>query len=176
MGFSGEKPVLVMIGGSLGARKLNEVLREALPELTREFDVFHIVGKGNLDETKNDLPGYRQVEFISAELKNVFAAADLVFSRAGANTITELLALRKPNLLVPLPKDASRGDQILNAESFRKQGFSMVLEQAALTPELLFESLRELYRTRDTYIKAMEESTARSGVDVILGLIDELVP
>ncbi|MBO4410754.1 MAG: undecaprenyldiphospho-muramoylpentapeptide beta-N-acetylglucosaminyltransferase [Lachnospiraceae bacterium] len=171
-GFDGSKPVLLMIGGSLGARKLNEVLREALPELQKTFDVFHIAGKGNLDESLEGRPGYCQVEFISAELKDVFAAADIVFSRAGANAICELLALKKPNLLVPLPKESSRGDQILNAVSFEKQGFSMVVPQAELTPEKLVSSLAELYENRETFRKTMSESTQSSGVDVILGLID----
>lgn len=127
-GFSGEKPVLMMIGGSLGAQKLNAVLRASLPELTKTFDVVHLCGKGNMDESLNDRPDYRQYEYISEELKDLFAAADVVFSRAGANAICELLALKKPNLLVPLPKEASRGDQLLNADSFEKQGFSMVIQ------------------------------------------------
>ena len=175
-GFTGEKPMLLMIGGSSGARKLNEVLRAALPELTKDYDVLHIAGKGNLDESFSDTPGYRQFEFISAELKDVFAAADIVFSRAGANAITELLALCKPNLLVPLPKESSRGDQILNAASFRKQGYSMVLEQAELTPEKLVEALKELLAKKEDYIAAMKKAGENSGVNVILGLIDELVP
>ncbi len=173
-GFTGEKPVLLMIGGSLGAKKLNEVLREALPSLLNTFDVVHLCGKGNLDPTLDNTPGYRQHEFISEELKDLFAAADVVFSRAGANAITELLALKKPNLLVPLPKENSRGDQILNAASFEKQGFSMVLNQADLTPERLEAALKDLYARRADYVKAMSESTQGNGVQVVLGLIDEL--
>ena len=173
-GFDGAKPVLLMIGGSLGARRLNEVLRAALPELTKTFDVLHIAGEGNLDESLFNVPGYAQFEFISSELKDVFAAADLVFSRAGANAISELLALKKPNLLVPLPKESSRGDQILNAESFEKQGFSMVIPQAELTPEKLTAALLDLYARREEFVSAMENSAQTSGVDVILGLIDEI--
>lgn len=173
-GFSGEKPVLLMIGGSLGARRLNAVLREALPVLNQTFDVIHIVGNGNLDESLENLPGYRQFEFVREELKDVFAASDIVFSRAGANAITELLALKKPNLLVPLPKENSRGDQILNADSFEKQGYSMVMQQEALTAETLTRALLTLYEERDRYRNAMENSPASNGVDVILGLIREL--
>lgn len=173
-GFDGVKPVLLMIGGSLGARRLNEVLRGALPELKKTFDVLHIAGDGNLDESLFNVPGYAQFEFISSELKDVFAAADLVFSRAGANAISELLALKKPNLLVPLPKESSRGDQILNAESFEKQGFSVVIPQAELTPEKLTAALLDLYARRSEFISAMENSAQTSGVDVILGLIDEI--
>ena len=175
-GFSGEKPVLLMIGGSLGAKKLNEMLRAALPELTKKYDVIHITGKGNLDESLLETAGYRQFEFISAELKDVFAASDIVFSRAGANAITELLALCKPNLLVPLPKESSRGDQILNAASFEKQGYSMVIAQADLTPEKLTAALNDLFEKKDSYVSAMKKAAENSGVNVILGLIDELVP
>lgn len=174
-GFDGKKPVLLMIGGSLGAKKLNELLRSALPELTKTFDVIHIAGSGNLEPSLDGIPGYKQVEFINEELKDVFAVADIVFSRAGANAITELLALRKPNLLVPLPKESSRGDQILNAESFEKQGFSMVVPQSELTVEKLVSSLHSLYSNREVYIDAMQKSPQASGVEVILGLIDELV-
>ncbi len=175
-GLSGEKPVLLMIGGSLGAKKLNEMLRAALPELTKKYDVIHITGKGNLDESLLETAGYRQFEFISAELKDVFAASDIVFSRAGANAITELLALCKPNLLVPLPKESSRGDQILNAASFEKQGYSMVMAQADLTPEKLTAALNDLFEKKDSYVSAMKKAAENSGVNVILGLIDELVP
>ena len=174
-GLSGEKPVLLMIGGSSGARRLNEVLREALPKLLPQFDVIHLCGKGNLSTALEDTPGYRQYEYISEELKDLFAAADIVFSRAGANAICELLALKKPHLLVPLSKAVSRGDQILNARSFEKQGFSMVIEEEDLTPEVLTDALKKLYEERETYIVSMEGSAQKNGVDTILSLIDELV-
>ena len=174
-GFSGEKPVLLMIGGSSGARKLNEVLREALPNLLSDFDIIHLCGKGNLDETLKDQPGYVQYEYISAELPDLFAACDIVFSRAGANAICELLALQKPTLLVPLSAAVSRGDQILNARSFEKQGFSMLVEEENLTAKLLTEKLHELYENRASYIEAMQKSSQKNGVEVILGLIDEIV-
>ena len=173
-GLTGEKPVLLMIGGSMGALKLNIALREALPELTKRFDVIHLTGKGKLDESLRGTPGYLQYEFISDELPDLFAAADVVFSRAGANAICEILALRKPNLLVPLPKEESRGDQLLNAASFEKQGFSMVIQQADLTPEVLTKAVNELYDRREDYVAAMDQSNQADGVGTVLGLIDEL--
>lgn len=173
-GLSGQKPVLLMIGGSLGALKLNLALRAALPDLTKRFDVIHLTGKGKLDESLRNTPGYVQYEFISDELPDLFAAADVVFSRAGANAICEILALRKPNLLVPLPKEESRGDQLLNAASFEKQGFSKVIQQADLTPENLAAAVNELYDRREDYISAMEKSSQADGVGTVLRLIDEL--
>ena len=174
-GLSGQKPVLLMIGGSSGARKLNEVLREALPELLKSFDIIHLCGRGNLDESLKDMKGYVQFEYISKELPDLFAACDLVFSRAGANAICELLALQKPALLTPLSAAVSRGDQILNARSFEKQGFSMVVEEEQLTATVLTESLLKLYEDRQRYIDAMAKSSQKNGVDVILSLIDEIV-
>ena len=172
-GLSGEKPVLLMIGGSSGARNLNERLRSSLDTLLKTFDVVHLCGKGNLDEAIRR-PGYLQYEYISDELKDLFAMADVVFSRAGANAICELLALRKPALLVPLSKAASRGDQILNARSFEAQGFSMVIEEEELTDDSLIRGILSLYENREQYIAKMAESAQANGVNVILGLIDEL--
>ena len=103
--------------------------------------MIHLCGKGNLDDTLTATDGYAQFEYISENLPDLFAAADLVVARAGANSICELLALHKPNILIPLSRNASRGDQILNANSFAKQGFSAVLEEEEVTSEKLMLSL-----------------------------------
>ena len=173
-GFDGSKPVLMMIGGSLGAQRLNKWLRDCLDELTATFDIIHCCGKGNLDESLSNHPGYTQFEYVGAELKDIYAAADILFSRAGANVLCEILALRKAALLVPLSKDASRGDQILNARSFEKQGFSMCLEEEELTRESFIGGLLRLYEQREQYISAMEKSSLGNGVDKILPMIDEI--
>ena len=112
-------------------------VRQILPELLKEWQVIRLCGKGNLDSSLTELPGYVQYEYISAQLKDLFAMSDLMISRAGANSICEILALRKPNILIPLSAAASRGDQLLNAASFKKQGFSEVLEEEALTADSL---------------------------------------
>jgi UDP-N-acetylglucosamine--N-acetylmuramyl-(pentapeptide) pyrophosphoryl-undecaprenol N-acetylglucosamine transferase len=169
-GFTPEKPVLAVMGGSLGSVFLNKTVREILPELLQSYQVIHICGKGNL-AAGLDSPGYRQFEFIGPELPDVLAAADLCVSRAGANFIFELLALKKPTLLIPLSKAASRGDQILNAASFEKQGFSMVLTEEELTRELLFEKIDRLYRERERLIAAMEGSELKDAAGAILRLI-----
>ena len=127
-GFAADKPVILVIGGSLGSVAVNNAVRLALPELLEHFQIVHLCGKGKVDHSLNGLRGYAQFEYIKNELRDIFALADIVISRAGANAICELLALRKPNLLIPLSANASRGDQILNARSFERQGFSMVLE------------------------------------------------
>ncbi len=173
-GLTGDKPVLLMTGGSLGAQSVNRVLREALPEILKTMDVIHLTGKGNLDESLRNLPGYCQFEFLSDELPDIMAASDLVLSRAGSNTLCELQALHKPMLLVPYPRSASRGDQILNAESYRKRGFAHVLLQENLTAESLVRALSELFRDKDRLIQSMVDAPAADGTEAILNLIGQI--
>jgi len=169
-GFSPDKPVLLMMGGSSGARALNQTLRAALDRILPDFQVIHLCGKGNVDTSLHQ-EGYVQYEYISKELPDLMAAADLVFSRAGANAICELLALHKPNILVPLPLTASRGDQILNARSFEKQGFSYVLEEEKLTEDTLLKAIHEVYQNRGRYIDAMKAGAQADGTEAVLSLI-----
>ena len=173
-GLSGKKPVLLIIGGSLGSKHVNDCVRRILPQLLKDFDVIHLCGKGNIDESLKGTPGYVQYEYVGPELKDCFALCDVVISRAGANSICELLALKKPNLLIPLPLSASRGDQILNANSFKKQGFSVVLEEEEVTPELLLNTIDEVYQNRQTYISAMEASGQMDAISTIMKLIEDL--
>ncbi len=171
--LAGEKPVILVVGGSLGAAAVNSAVRAALPELLPEFDIIHLCGKGKMDESLTGTGGYLQYEYISEELPDLFALADLVISRAGANAICEILALRKPNLLIPLSAKASRGDQILNANSFAKQGFSMVMEEETVTTETLVAAVRKLREDSASYVKAMEENKSRDAIAVITELIEE---
>ena len=173
-GLSAEKPILLMIGGSTGSVVINNALRSILPDLLKEFQVIHLCGKGRLDHSLDHLEGYVQYEYISKELKDLMAAADIVLSRAGANAICELLALHKPNILVPLSAAVSRGDQILNARSFESQGFSCVLEEEQMNAATLLDAIHTVYNKRDTYRKNMESSSLSNGVDVVLKLIQEL--
>ena len=170
-GFTADKPVLMLMGGSLGAIKLNDCLREILPRLLEDFQVAHLCGKGHLDSEKADWQGYRQFEYVSDGLADLFAMADVLISRAGSNSISEFLALKKPHLLIPLSAKASRGDQILNARSFEKQGFSMVLPEEDMTPETMERSVRELFENREKYIQAMEQAGQVSGVEAVMAQI-----
>lgn len=174
-GLSGEKPVLLVIGGSLGSVRVNEAIRSILDKLLKDFDIIHICGKGNIDASLTVKQGYVQYEYVSKELKDIFAAADIIVSRAGANAICEILALKKPNLLIPLSAKASRGDQILNARSFEKQGFSKVLEEEDISDERLLKDIAELYRDREAYILRMNESGLSDGVETIIRLIEEVI-
>ncbi len=172
-GFTDSKPVILIIGGSLGAASVNENIRKILPDLLKDFQVIHLCGKGKVDEAYQNLKGYVQYEYIKKELADLFAASDLVISRAGANAICEISALHKPNLLIPLSAKASRGDQILNARSFQKQGYSMVLEEEEITSQSLLNAIHELYANRDSYVKAMESSAHFDAISKIVGLIED---
>lgn len=173
-GFSANTPVIMVIGGSLGAANVNKAVRDALPKLLEDFQVVHLCGKDKLDNLLLNTPGYKQFEYVKAELKDLFAMADVVISRAGANAICELLALKKPNILIPLPAASSRGDQILNAQSFESQGFSIVINEDDLTTELLVDKVHELYFNRQSYTNTMSKSTQLDSIRTIMKLIEEI--
>ena len=174
-GFSSDKPVLLVIGGSLGAASVNENVRKILPELLKEFQVIHLCGKGKTDSSLEHTAGYVQYEYIKEELPDLFALADIVISRAGANAICELNALAKPNLLIPLSANASRGDQILNARSFERPGYSMVLEEEEITESVLMDSIRKLYENRNSYIEAMQSSKQLDSINQIVSIIESCI-
>ncbi len=172
-GFDGSKPVLLVMGGSTGALNVNKAIWEVLPQLLDSFDIIHLCGKGKTNEELLNTPGYKQYEYIGKELPDIFAAADLVVSRAGANAICELLALKKPNILIPLGLKASRGDQILNAESFAKQGFSVVMHEETMTPQQFLQCVGITFQDRQRYVMAMEHSTQNDAIETIIDLIKQ---
>ena len=174
-GLSPDKPVILIIGGSLGATAVNEAVRSILPELLEDFQVVHLCGKGKLDESLKDTKGYVQYEYIKKELADLFALADIVISRAGANAICELSALNKPNLLIPLSARASRGDQILNARSFEHLGYSKVLEEEEITKDSLLDAVHDLYENRESYITAMSSSKHKDSIELIVQLFENSV-
>ncbi len=171
--LSADKPVILVIGGSLGAVAVNQAVRSLLPRLLPKYQVVHICGKDHLDESLMNTEGYVQYEYVDEPLKHLFAAADLILSRAGANSICEILALRKPNILIPLSAAASRGDQILNANSFARQGYSTVIEEEALNDDLLMQTIADTFARKDEFIHNMEHSQLNNAIDTIVGLIEE---
>lgn len=172
--FTANKPVIMVIGGSMGAVAVNNAVRSALPRLLEHYQVVHLCGKGKLDPSLVNKRGYAQFEYIKEELRDLFAITDVVVSRAGANAICELLALKKPNVLIPLSAAASRGDQILNAKSFEKQGFSKVLEEETISDDLLINTIHEVYKNKSKYMKAMSKSEQSDSIDIIIKLIQSV--
>lgn len=172
-GFHVNKPVILIIGGSLGSAVINDAVRKILPMLLEEFQIIHICGKDKLDENWKNTPGYVQFEYVKKELSDLLDAADLIISRAGANAICEILALRKPNILIPLSAAASRGDQILNAASFERQGFSYVIKEETLTKDELLSAIHHVYQSKNTYIDVMANSKLNNSIETIVGLINQ---
>ena len=172
-GFTSDKPVILVIGGSLGAVAVNNAVRESLDELLKHFQIIHLCGKGKVEPSLQQKQGYVQFEYIKKELSDLFACTDLMISRAGANAICEILSLRKPNIIIPLSAAASRGDQILNARSFEKQGYSFVMEEESLTKESLIDAVQTVYKNRDSYVDAMNKSELADPIQTIMGLIEE---
>ena len=173
-GFTGDLPILMVMGGSIGSVYINNAIRGCIDTLLTKYQIIHLCGKGNIDESLKDKKGYAQFEYISENLPDLFAAADLVVARAGANSICELLALHKPNILIPLSRNASRGDQILNANSFAKQGFSAVLEEEEVTSEKLMATIDDVMAHRSKDIDAMKNSGQMNAIETIMGLIEEV--
>ena len=170
-GFTDEKPVLVVIGGSLGALHVNNAVKATLPQLLEKFQVAHICGEGKTDETLDGTPGYKQFTYLNKELADVLAAADVLISRAGANAIWELAALHKPAVLIPLGTGASRGDQILNAQSFKEQGFAEVLLEENLSTGSLFSMVCKVYDNREKYIDAMRDAGTHNAAEQVADII-----
>ena len=172
-GFTADKPVLMVMGGSQGAVSVNNAVRGNLPALLKTFQIVHLCGKGHFDVSLQHTPGYIQFEYVKEDLKHLFAAADILVSRAGANAICEILALGKPSLLIPLPTKGSRGDQILNANSFAEQGFSEVVEDEK-AGDLIVEKAVAIYENRTKYQEAMKASSQTDAIPIIMGLLEEV--
>lgn len=168
------KPVILIMGGSLGAKAINDNLRLVLGRLLPIFNIVHICGKGKKDDTIK-LKGYIQLEYVNEELPDIMALSDIVVSRAGSNSINEFLALHKPMLLIPLPALHSRGDQLDNADEFEQLGYAMKLLEEDITPDRLVNNIKDLYDNRKKFIETMKNSGAHKGRDKVLKVILESI-
>ena len=172
-GFDDMKPTMLVMGGSLGSVAINNTVRSVLPELTKRYNIVHLCGKGNLETSLSSMKGYKQFEYLSKELPDIFALSDFVVTRAGSNAICEFSALNKPMLLIPLPLKASRGDQLLNAENFKKRGFAQVLQEEDITSEGFISAVDDLYANRGKYIENMKQDLTVEGTDEVLAVINK---
>jgi UDP-N-acetylglucosamine--N-acetylmuramyl-(pentapeptide) pyrophosphoryl-undecaprenol N-acetylglucosamine transferase len=174
-GFHKQKPILLVMGGSLGAQKINGVVRLALDQLLHNFQIVHLCGKGHVEDSYSGRRGYKQFEYLVEALPDILAMTDLVVSRAGATSIFEFLALEKPMLLIPLTKQASRGDQILNANSFQSMGYADVLFEEDLTVETLIQSIEKLHNHRMPMITNAKAAKQHNGTNAIVELISQTI-
>lgn len=172
-GFKNDKPCLLVMGGSQGSAMLNDSLRKALADLCQHYQVIHLCGKGKLDRELLNKINYCQLEYASDELADLFAASDLVVSRAGANALYEILALGKPHVLVPLSAKVSRGDQVQNAIYFKQQGISNVIVEETLTPETLLVAIKAVSQNSEEIIAKIKALHIHSATLKIIALIKE---
>jgi UDP-N-acetylglucosamine--N-acetylmuramyl-(pentapeptide) pyrophosphoryl-undecaprenol N-acetylglucosamine transferase len=175
LNFDEDKPLLLVVGGSLGSQVINNAVRDVLQELLNHFNVVHICGAGHIEEILSRHSGYRQYEYVHEQLSDLFALTDIVVSRAGATMLFELLALRKPHLLIPLSRKASRGDQILNAASFEQQGFSMVLQEESLTGEQLLECVQRLHEQSNSFTQSMSKQPEGKALRLVLDTVESTI-
>ena len=162
-----KKPTILVVGGSLGSKIINEIIFQIIDNL-KEFNFIHIVGKGNKKEINKE--NYVQLEYAD-NIQDLFALADIVISRAGSNAVNEILALSKPNILIPLSKKASRGDQILNAKYFQEKGYSKVIFEEDLNAINLIANIKNLYKNKEDYIKNMKQSNVKFANEKIIELL-----
>lgn len=172
--FSPSKPVLLIYGGSLGAQNLNDVTRKALPDLVQQFQIIHVCGDNKTDNQFDNVKDYQQFNFINDEFGDILACADLVVSRAGANTVYELIALRKNHILIPLSKKASRGDQIENAEYSSKRGYSTIIDDENLNPETLKSTITSCWENKEKIQQQLSQFPLLDSFTIIKKLLEEV--
>ena len=157
---------LLVLGGSQGAETINKIVRESLVELSRHFFVVHICGPGKKVESNHE--NYVQFEFVEKEIADLLAAADLVVSRAGSNSLFEIIAMKKPNILIPLGLSSSRGDQILNARYAKERGWSSVITEETLTTQTFVQELLLLHENSNVYLENLSEFEPTEAVERII--------
>ncbi|GAA0317914.1 undecaprenyldiphospho-muramoylpentapeptide beta-N-acetylglucosaminyltransferase [Bacillus carboniphilus] len=172
-GFSATKPVILVTGGSQGANSINGFIRGQLDELLKTFQIIHLCGKNKKESRLEDREGYLQYEYVTDELPHLYAISDLVITRAGSNTIFELLALRKPMVLVPLPDTQSRGDQLQNADYFKRQGYAEVIKDEKLKGREAVEVIKGAFSNRFDYVEEMRKQAVQNPTDKLLSLIED---
>lgn len=170
-GFDDKMPVLMVIGGSQGAHAINQVVRLFYREFNEQFQLIHLCGKGRLDQSLKNAIGYYQLDYAKTILADLFAASDIIVSRAGANSVCEIIALAKPHVFIPLPKTASRGDQLQNASFFEQQGISVVVQEEQLTPQSLLAAIKEVQATKEERVSKMKALGICSATDKLLEII-----
>ena len=170
-GLQGRRPVVLIMGGSSGAGAINAVVGPGAAYLTERYQIVHLCGRKQVQGCE-PRRGYFPMAYAGKELPHLYALADIVVSRAGANALAEILLLKKPNILIPLPKAVSRGDQILNATSFAGKGYSYVLPQEELTVKRLRQALDQVYAEREGYRRAMINSKGSEAAKAVLRVIE----
>jgi UDP-N-acetylglucosamine--N-acetylmuramyl-(pentapeptide) pyrophosphoryl-undecaprenol N-acetylglucosamine transferase len=170
-GFTSNLPCLLIMGGGQGSRIINQCIRDGLPELIKKFQIVHLCGRGNIDSKYISHTGYVQIEYADQDLPDLLAASDVIISRSGANSLYEILALGKPHILIPLSAKASRGDQIQNANYFKQQGISNVINEEDLMPKILDQTLDLILRDQQQIIHKIKQLNITSATNRIIEIL-----
>lgn len=173
--YDDKSPILTIMGGSLGAIKINEVVRNSLKQLTSKYQIVHLCGKNNIDNNLTKIPRYKQFEYVHEELPDILNATDIVITRGGSNAIFEFLALKIPMLIIPLGLDQSRGDQILNAKAFEEKGYSLTLEEEKLNSDTLIKYIETVFKNRETFRKNMKNSPSEEALKILVKEINSYI-
>ena len=172
--IKGNNPIILIVGGSLGAMAINNTIWDNIEKITNRYTIIHIVGKNNINKAINTT-NYIQLEFVE-DIENYFACADLVISRAGSNTIFELLSIHKPMILIPLPKSShSRGDQEDNAKYFLDNKLAFVINQNKLDIDILSQTISHTLKNKLSIIKTMQNFKNTCGNLKIISLIEKTI-
>ena len=168
--FQNNNPTLLVLGGSLGAKFLNDIIFDNIDEITKDFNVLHLCGKQNnkILSHKN----YFQIQY-AENIQDYYASADIVLCRAGSGVINELLALKKPMLLIPLSKKCSRGDQIENAKNFKKHGYAEMLEEEEYSFKKLTQKLLSIAKNKQKYQEKMQKTAKNNAALKIASIINK---
>jgi UDP-N-acetylglucosamine--N-acetylmuramyl-(pentapeptide) pyrophosphoryl-undecaprenol N-acetylglucosamine transferase len=171
--FQENKKIILVIGGGLGASKINKTINNTLPLLLPHYQVAHICGPNKTTSEGANYNGYKQFTYLDEEFCDVLTAADIIISRSGANSLYEFLALKKPHILIPMPTSQSRGEQISNARYTKELGLSFVLEEKDLTPESLHAAIIHLDENISIYQERLEKFSYQNGTDIIVKFLEE---
>lgn len=169
--FNKDKPVVLIMGGSSGAENINNLIKASLKELLKNTQIIWITGKG---KTPKDLPtsnSLKVYEYVKEELPDLYSITDLIISRAGANSIAEIKALKKPSILIPLSKKASRGDQVINAKAYSKNGEALMLEEEELTAKKLITEIQKILENPQKMQSALDKHGTENVSEKIADLI-----
>ncbi|MEE9451418.1 MAG: undecaprenyldiphospho-muramoylpentapeptide beta-N-acetylglucosaminyltransferase [Gammaproteobacteria bacterium] len=172
--FNTDKDVLLISGGGLGSALINQTVRAALPQLVEKFNIIHLCGQGKMDHSYDNLSGYQQFDYVNDELPDLLAAANIVISRSGSNSVYELLALKKPHIFIPLSTKASRGDQIDNAKFGANEGLSTVINEEALDANTLLRAIDAVQANISEIQIKLENFSITSGTQAIYQVISDL--
>lgn len=172
-GLTEEKPILLIVGGSLGSDGLNRLIRDNITTLLNKYQLIHLCGKGKIAKELLQQPSYYQLEYANDELPHFLAASDLVVSRSGSNALHEILALAKPHILIPLSRKVSRGDQIHNAKYYEKLGISTVLDDDLLSADQLLNAVETVLSKKEILIKKMKHLDISSATQKIVKIIND---